>query len=258
MTDVERPGSPLVLVTRPGPQAAQWVQALHEKGVQAAALPLLAIAGPPDPDSLRAMWRSLRPATLVMFVSPNAVAAFFAALEAPRDWPQGVWAAGTGPGTVAELLSRGVPSSWIVAPPEDAPQFDSEALWACLSRQDWAGRQVWIVRGDGGRDWFARTLEQAGARVSFVQAYRRQRPCWSETEWRHARQALAYPDRIWWHFSSSESLDHLALLLPDLPRARSRAMATHPRIAERTRAFGFGTVVSIRPGWAEIAAAAVC
>ena len=60
---------PTLLVTRPQPQADAWVVRLSALGVDAAALPLLAIAGAPDPAALGQAWASLSTQELVMFVN---------------------------------------------------------------------------------------------------------------------------------------------------------------------------------------------
>ena len=58
-----------------------------------------------------------------------------------------------------------------------------------------------------------------------------------------ARQALH--DGSWWLFSSSEAAAHLAQLLPGAIGPQARALATHPRIAERLRAQGWGQVEQV-------------
>lgn len=249
------PGGPCVLVTRPAAQASGWVSKLHARGCAARALPLLAISPPADAGPLQDLWRGLQPGALLMFVSPNAAAQGLAALKAPWHWPAGVTAAATGPGTVAALRAAGVPANAIVAPPDDAPQFDSEALWQRLRHQDWRGRPVWVLRGEGGRDWFAETLRAAGAEVGFVQAYRRHAPQLSAAEQALLAQVLAQPRSFCWLFSSSEAVDHLQALAPEADWAAASAIATHPRIAERARALGVGQVLQASPGVEAVLAA---
>ena len=65
-------------------------------------------------------------------------------------------------------------------------RFDSEALFAALSTRlglaSLNGRPVLIVRGDGGREWLADRLREAGAQIEFVCAYRRVVPePWADT-----------------------------------------------------------------------------
>ena len=234
-----------VLVTRPAAQARDWVERLHAEGIAAAALPLIDIAGVDDAAALQAAWRGLEGRALAMFVSPNAVAHFFAARPADTAWPQALLAASPGPATTQALLGAGVPPARIVEPAADAPQFDSEALWLRLQARDWRGARVLFVRGDGGRDWLAERLREAGAQVEQVSAYRRGVPNLDEDARRILRAAIAAPrEHLWW-FSSAQAIDHLGALAPAGSDWReARALATHPRIAERARRLGFGAVES--------------
>jgi uroporphyrinogen-III synthase len=140
----------------------------------------------------------------------------------------------------------------IVEPAPDSPAFDSEALWARLSHENWQGRRVLVVRGDGGRDWFADTLRGAGAAVSFVSTYRRAAVCLDDApRQRLLRQALDHPESHLWHFSSSEAARNLVAALgsDDLQRLRdARALATHPRIEGVLRGLGFGRVALVGAG----------
>jgi uroporphyrinogen-III synthase len=243
-----------VLVTRPAPQAAEWVQQLGQRGVAARALPLLAIEAPSDRTALQKAWQLLPRHALAMFVSPNAVEAFFAARPTVSPWPATTRAGATGPGTARALRSAGVPGTQIVAPAE--PPFDSGALWALLRHEDWSGRRALVVRGDGGRDEFAQALQDAGAAVDFVSAYRRTAPRWNADEQALARAALTAPTSHLWLLSSAEAIGHLATLLPGASWHASRALATHRRIAERARAAGFGRVLETSPTLDAVAAAA--
>lgn len=238
-----------VLVTRPVPQAAAWVDKLRERGLQAQALPLIAIEPAADTSTLREAWHLLPQRDLAMFVSPNAVTRFFAERPAARTWPRGLRAAATGPGTVEALVAAGVPEALCVAP-RTAP-FDSSALWSELQNETWTGRTALIVRGDGGRDEFAQALRGAGARIAFVQAYRRRAPQWTDDERTLALAAIAAPAQHVWLLSSAEAIDHLltlvSQLLPGTEWRGSIAIASHPRIAQRARRAGFGRVLEAPP-----------
>jgi uroporphyrinogen-III synthase len=250
------------LVTRPLAQALPWCERLRALGIPARALPLIGIAPAPDAKALRDWFHGLgggeamKPARLVMFVSPNAAQCLVDVLPAGWAWPPGVLAGATGPGTAAVLRAAGVPAEAIVVPPADAAQFDSEALWSLLeSRGPWAGRRAIIVRGDGGRDWLATRLREEGAEVEFVQAYARRPPQWGNAEHALLAQAQARPAGFAWLLSSSEALDHLASLAEGADWSSALALASHPRIAERALQLGFGQVLAIRPDPAEVAAA---
>ena len=271
------PAPPWVLVTRPQPQADEWVASLRALGLSAVALPLLGIAPPADPAPVRAAWADLadlagcaagsaargtsqrtsqrttdhepsRPPALVMFVSPSAVERFFAFKPVGQAWPTGAIAAGTGPGTRRALLAAGVPATAVLSPPEDGARFDSEALWAVLrDRVQWAGRAALIVRGEGGRDWLADTLRQQGAQVHFVEAYRRTVPVLDGPAQAALQQALRQPAACCWLFSSSEAVSHLPALAPGADWSQARALATHPRIAAAARRLGVGWIGQVPP-----------
>jgi uroporphyrinogen-III synthase len=245
-----------VLVTRPQPQADEWVQRLRDLGQQAAALPLLAIeALPGDDPALQLAWRQVEGCRLLMFVSPNAVAAFMAGRPPGWVWPQGLLAGATGPGTVAALRAQGVPDASIASPRPDAAQFDAETLWAHrLEREDWAGRRVLIVRASEGRDWLSERLTAQGAQVTPVTAYRRCAPRLGEAERALLRRVVQAPQQHAWLLSSSEALGHLSGCLAELAEAdwapalrQVPAWATHPRIADNARAAGFAKVHAAQP-----------
>jgi len=246
-----------VLVVRPRAQADAWVGELAALGVPARALPLIEIVPAPDAAGVGSAFAQVEASTaepVLVFVSPNAVLGFFEAVERARGtpahalaWPARARAAATGPGTVAALRECGVPAERIVAPAADAAQFDSEALWSAIAGWPWAARPAWIVRGNGGRDWLGQQLRDAGAAVQVVQSYGRVAPTFSDAERALLAEALAQPVRWIWMFSSSEAIDHLQALAPGAHWHAGRALASHPRIAERARALGFGAVTIVSP-----------
>ncbi len=231
-----------VIVTRPAAQAQAWVQGLQAAGVEACALPLIEIAAAPDLQPIREAWARLTDPALVMFVSAHAVEHFFAQRpDSSAGWPPATWAGCTGPGTAAALRAAGVPARCIVEPPPGA-QADSEGLWQALQHHPWAGQQVWVVRGEHGRDWLAETLTQAGASVRFLSAYMRRVPEPGAAGRALLAAALERPQHHAWVFSSAEAVGHLAALAPGAAWGASRAVATHPRIAHAVREAGFGRV----------------
>lgn len=228
------------IVTRPAAQAAAWVDDLRALGVDAVALPLIAIQPVADPAPLQQAWSALERWAMVFFVSGNAVQHFFAHRPDGRAWPPGTLAAAPGPGTAAALRDAGVPAGCVAEPAADAPSFDSESLWTRLRDRDWAGREVLIVRGEQGRDWLAEQLRAVGAQPRYLAAYERGAPAPDAAARALLHAARRDPAGHLWLFSSSEAVRHLAALWP-VP-AGACALATHPRIADAARAAGFGTV----------------
>ncbi|PIT82759.1 uroporphyrinogen-III synthase [Limnohabitans sp. 15K] len=245
-----------VIVTRPEREAKAWADALQARGVHCEILPLIDITALPEPSVLAQAWQAVSHHLAVMFVSANAVRFFMDARPAGlslgncRAWS-------TGPGTHAALLAAGWPADSIDSPPKDAAQFDSEALWnlvagrvkdgvALALAHSKAQPSVLIVRGAdtqgqlAGRDWLALQLENAGLQVLQTVAYVRQAPALTPMQRSLASEAVQ--DGSWWLFSSSEAAQHLWQVCPDLPIGQARALATHPRIAQRLLAAGWGRV----------------
>ncbi|MES2717410.1 MAG: uroporphyrinogen-III synthase [Pseudomonadota bacterium] len=247
---------PHLLVTRPQPQADDWVQRLQALGLVASAFPLLGIADPADPAPVQASWQAIargsdgagRRLAMVMFVSPSAVRRFFGQRPAGLAWPAGVVAAAPGLGTHQALLQAGVPAAALCSPPEAGGRFDSEALWAVLqARCSWPGASALVVRGEAGRDWLADALRQQGAQVHFVEAYQRTVPVLAGAAQRLLQQAIQQPAAFCWLFSSSEAVGHLRGLAPGADWRSATALATHPRIAEAAQRLGLGRVHSVLP-----------
>lgn len=247
-----------VVLTRPRPEARRWADTLAARGHQVLLLPLIDIGPAPDARALQQAWSSLSACQAAMFVSGNAVQGFFAATGG-RGWPPATRAWSPGPGTTQALVGAGVPPRCIDAPAADAAQFDSEALWPVVEPQAQAGARVLLVRGAGadgrpaGRDWLARQLQQAGARVDTVAAYARCAPALDDED--RARAQRAAGDGSVWLFSSSEAIANLCRLLPRQDWSGARAIATHERIAQAARDAGFGVVCPSRPTEADVVAA---
>ena len=259
-----------VIVTRPASQAGTWVTALRAAGLEALSLPLIEIGGPPEPQTVVAVWQRLGTFDALMFVSANAVQQFFA--MRPEGLALPVTTIGsrcfvTGPGSRTALLQAGVPDECIDAPDHAAAQFDSEALWRVVQQQVQPGWRVLIVRGNNGdsengdeaaanhgvgRDWFAARLAERGAAVEFVVAYARRAPTLGANALALLQDASA--DGTVWLFSSSEAVTNLCSMASGQSWSRARALATHPRIAEAARLAGFGLVCESRPSVADLVA----
>lgn len=251
-----------VIVTRPASECGKWVDALVQAGLDARALPLIAVGPPPDCAAVAAAWARIASLDAVMFVSGNAVSQFFA-FKPPSTPVFRAQAAiktrafVTGPGSLAALRQAGVDPACIDAPDTQAGQFDSEALWAVVAHRVVPGYRVLIVRGMGdasmdadvaggvGRNWFASQVQAAGGEVEFVVAYQRCQPTWSVSDRQWAREAAH--DGSVWLFSSSEAIANLLSAFPDVAWDQARAVATHPRIAQAARVAGFAVVCESRP-----------
>lgn len=247
---------PALVVTRPQPDAALWVQQLRDQGIEAHALPMMAIGPSRSPASQALVQTALQQLDryhALMFVSANAVRYFFA------QWHQGARALPThlafwspGPGTTKALLNEGIAPQSVIQPTPSAPQFDSETLWAQAQHHVSSGHRVLIVRGgDGrsafgqGRQWLTDQLQQRGVQVDFAPVYERQAPPSTPAMLQtiddlRAQQAV-------WLFSSSECVQHLLACAPARSWQSHTALTTHPRIAEQARQSGFGRTIETLP-----------
>lgn len=269
-----------LVVTRPAPEATGWVSALRAAGWPAQAVPLIEIGEPADAATGAALahWRG-HWATFdaLMFVSPAAVQHFFHGAVSPvvssavltRFWAPGP---GTAKALAQALAALGVGPGRVDAPPADAAQFDSEALWPVVQPRLRAGQRVLIVRGVSrdaaapsavesgpdalpgqGRDWLIRQCEAVGVQVQACVAYERRAPAWDDAA-RATVRAATEAGSVWL-FSSSEALAHLADAQPQANWGAAHALVTHPRIAERARQLGFGRVVQTRPALSDVLSA---
>ncbi|MGM3273870.1 fused uroporphyrinogen-III synthase HemD/membrane protein HemX [Ralstonia sp. 24A2] len=242
---------PVVVVTRPRVQAPMLVTALERHGLRTHQFPLLDIAPTPNLDDLRAALGDPSRYALVVFVSPNAVQQAFAAMPEGFRWPQEVPVAVVGPASAQALATHGVaPPAYRVIKPDthaDDARQDSEALYARLDVPSLRGREVLIVRGNGGREWLADQLREAGVSVRTVEAYRRSVPVPDMAAWVALRAVLA--GRHAWTLTSSEAVRNLDdLARANLTPAEVNALhgapcfAPHARIVEQAESLGFRDV----------------
>ncbi|SDQ36162.1 uroporphyrinogen III methyltransferase / synthase [Paraburkholderia fungorum] len=242
-----------VVITRPAGQSSELIRQLNAAGVATLDFPLIDIAPVADDAPLRAALASLERYALVVFVSPNAVDQAFA--RSNEIWPHALPIGVVGPGSVQALARHGVaaPAHQIISPAsgseDESASFDSEGLFAAIDASLGAasleGKRVLIVRGDGGREWLADRLREAGAEVEAVAAYRRLVPEPSIGGWARVHELLAGAPHAWL-LTSSEGVRNLHELAQDHLTAdeivqlkHAPLVAPHPRIAQTARALGF-------------------
>ena len=258
-----------VVITRPAGQSNELIAQLAAAGVDVLDFPLIDIAPVTDEAPLRAALASLERYALVVFVSPNAVDHAFARSDA--IWPHALPIGVVGPGSVQALARHGVaaPAYTIISPPsapeEDTARFDSEGLFAAidtaLGATSLEGKRVLIVRGDGGREWLADRLREAGAEVETVAAYRRLVPEPSIGGWARVHALLAGAPHAWLLTSSEgvRNLHELAqehLTADEITQLKHANLVTpHPRIAQTARALGFDSITVSGAGDERIARA---
>lgn len=157
-----------VLVTRPVGQETGMMRLLAETGYVARHCPALAIRPLPLEENQQRLLMELDQYHAVFFASANAV---LLGLEAMRDywpqWPVGVHWLAVGDATAAALEKAGLRAE----SPENG--FNSEAVLSLSCLADLRERRILVLRGEGGRALLGETLAQRGARVDYLELYRR-------------------------------------------------------------------------------------
>jgi uroporphyrinogen-III synthase len=175
---------------------------------------------------------------LAVFVSANAVRYGLPLIHARGGWPPGLAAAAVGSATAELLRSAGVGPVW-------APQAggDSAALLAHAELQDVAGWSIVVFRGVGGRELLGETLQARGARIHYVECYRR---CVPQIDPAPVRAALGASGLDAVVAASGEGLRNLLDMLGVQWSDRLRRLplvVTHPQVASAARSLGFEQVL---------------
>jgi uroporphyrinogen-III synthase len=184
-SEQDRRSSPLegkrIVVTRPAAQAQALVEALEELGAQAMIRPAIDVRPVRDTAALDATLHRLESFDWVVFTSANGVKYVWERLhelgiaserlEGNRgEWMRSTAApprprvAAIGPGTAAALEQRGASADYVPA------EYVAEALARGLP--DAEGSAILLLRSDIGRPALRMLLEERGASVDDVAAYR--------------------------------------------------------------------------------------
>jgi uroporphyrinogen-III synthase len=244
-----------VVITRPRAQAEPLARAVAALGRDAVVLPLLEIQPLPDNTMLKAALARIPEYSLVAFVSPNAIDAAFAHIDA---WPDGVAIAVLGEGSRAALVQHSVHAT--VYSPAQGDASDSEHLLQAIPLARLANRRVLIVRGQSGRELMAEGFAAAGAHVTTVAAYRRAVPALAPP-FSHELGTLLEGAHDW-IITSSEALRGLAERARELDPVggvaklqQQHLIVPHARIAETAQSLGLARVTLAGPGDAGVLAA---
>ena len=232
-----------IVVTRPAHQAQALATMIRGAGGTAVVFPVLEILDTANPAALRHAIDRLEAFDLAMFISPNAVQRVMDQVVARRRWPPGLRVAAIGKGGVRELKRYGLDE--VIAPER---RYDSERLLEMPQLQQLAGKRVLIFRGDGGRELLGDTLAARGARVEYVESYRRAKP---QVDAAPLLQAWARHEIDAVTITSSEGLHNFSAMLGESGLALLQAtalLAPHPRIAAAARELGCARVIETQPG----------
>jgi len=239
------PAGPLaglgIVLTRPRSQSLALAAPLEAEGARVLCCPSLEIV-PMEPEGASAAaLAGLGEARFAIFVSANAVLHGLAAARRLGRWPDAVTAAAVGEATATALRESGVGS--VIAP---SGRADSEALLALPQLQAVEGAPIIIFRGVGGREHLKAALESRGARVNYVECYRRMRPATDPAE---ARSAIERGDVHAVHAMSAESVENFgAILGPAVSLDALALVVPHEAIGRSPARARFGRLIVAGPG----------
>lgn len=157
-----------IVVTRAEHQAAELSLKLRELGAQPIEMPVIAIEPPTDGPAAERAVSSVSEYDIVVFTSPNGVAAFFERLarqERDSRLLGGVTVAAMGPGTAQALNANGIKADIV------PDRFIAEALAEALITAGVNGKKILLFRAQVARDVLPRLLSEANAAVEDVAAY---------------------------------------------------------------------------------------
>ena len=161
-----------ILVTRPASQAKTLIDKLQQLGARAVAFPTVEIQPLTQSPEFISTIKNVKDADMLIFISRNSVKHALPIIkqEHPSMADQ-LKVAAVGPGTADEIRELGVTVDIM---PDN--QYNTDGLLAINELVECAGKQIIIVRGEGGKEQLAETLSKRGAHVSYLECYRRALP----------------------------------------------------------------------------------
>lgn len=160
-----------ILVTRPNHQSQNICKLIEQQGWQAIRFPVIAIkARSLSAQEIRRV-ENIDLYQQVFFVSVNAVNFALQIINGKMQNLQKVSCIAVGSSTYQALRTHGI--SNILVPEQG---FNSEAILAMPQMQDMQGQSCLIIRGEGGRELLAASLQERGATVDYLEVYKRVMP----------------------------------------------------------------------------------
>jgi uroporphyrinogen III methyltransferase/synthase len=159
-----------VVVTRPRAQATELISRLEQRGANAIEVPTIQILPPEDPTPLNEACGRVESFDWIVFTSANAVSYFMQCLLAGTNDVRalkGVRLCTVGPVTAEALSGYGLRIDLV------PDKGRSEGIIQAMCRdRDVTGSKILLPRGNLALDLLPSKLQQAGARVTTVIAYR--------------------------------------------------------------------------------------
>lgn len=218
-----------VLVTRPEQQARSLCDDINVAGGLAIAFPLLDIEPITHETDINS---AISDQDMIIFISRNAVTYFMTGLQMPLA--DNVQLVAVGAGTAATMVQHGLKVD--IQPPSPT---GSESLLAMPELNQMQGKNVLIVRGEGGRELLADTLIARGAKIRYIEVYRRGLPSPSKTQLEQAKSADCIV------ITSIAGLDNLCQLI-DVEQLTSKwLIVMSERIRQYAKNIGFQQCVVV-------------
>lgn len=159
-----------VLVTRPDERGKQLVEMLQQAGIVALHLPLFTLEAGSELIQLPTKLTQLNAADYVFLVSKSAVDFADKTLkDTGFHWREDLHFFTVGHRTAQHFSCQ---SERNVRYP--ITMENSEGLLALPEMRNLQGKQILVLRGNGGRDYFREQAELRGASVEYVECYRRE------------------------------------------------------------------------------------
>lgn len=229
-----------VLVTRPVDQAERLCLLIEQTGGRALRFPTLEIGSVlVDPQKLDQALQS----DWLIFTSTNAVDFALKAFSGKMAGLQNLKIAAVGLATANALQNAGLVSDCV-----PKSEFSSEGLLAEACMHQVADLYITIVRGVGGREKIAQTLRDRGAKVDYLEVYRRSQPDIDNNE---LLEQLNIGKLNAITITSGEALQNLLAMVDAASAALLKKLAlivVSERIKELAQQLGFEQIlVSLQP-----------
>ena len=244
-----------IAITRPIDQAKKLSALITEAGGIPILFPLIEITPLNDYSQFEAVISEIETYDWAIFISSNAVQNGMPRLLKAGIANESIFGnlkfAAIGPVTASELQNFGVkdvltPLSHVQDGDESKVRFDSESLLALPEMTNVFSKKILIVRGVGGRDVLAETLNARGAQVTFAECYQRINP---QTNCNLFANLWADKKLHGIVVTSSEAMRHLLDLASGSEWLRNVTLfLNHARIAEVPLQMGLKVAVADAPG----------